>query len=840
MRQLTSSLQKTQEYLETAQNKINQMTRESTTLSDDVRQHKLALNESQLQRTQLNNIIAKMAKEKGDLVREKVSLRVQVGTLEDSLSLLKKKQVQVSQERNRLEQRMKDMEKRLFLDELNKSLEAQLASSSSINRRSSFDLPSKVDDVDGNGENASLQDTVALLKKKELELQSGLEVCRNEYEVQLMEVKETHSSIMSSLRGQHESAYNSWRTEMDTLRSSQWEQLSKMQAMLRERDSMVEAMRQSKELSEVECDKLRRELTSVRNEMEKLRQELAQSDERLFTQSLPHSEETCDEQRLQVKSKPVPDPSLLTEQLESFRDKFQQVQKEITFLKENNRLLQSGREELEAAVTKAEMKSLMLQNSLTSQIENSDQYQRQIKTLGRETDEQKRQQQLRDKETRKQLMELETKLSLLQMQHEELQKEKRRIELRLHDLQKNNTSTEHELLALKADNSSLVSKLKTSEGRYRDMRTEHSQMLEALQQVVECADDTYLHSFDSSSLAVPVSSTMTRPRDTPESLPQLALTPQAALQSLLKLKREIDSLKKKDQQQVEKLEQKKRDIHRSHEEKAVSEARIQTLQSSLASLQTSFDSISRQRNKAEATAKEAKKTVCELQTGRKELQREISNLQQQLQSCRTMKRSMEKQHRELEQKMRKLRIENSSHVEQVSNLKCEVSHLQSSHLVKDRQLVLLEDKHRKSPKQIISSEGTKKSKGEELSAQQELVEKELQTLMQPLSSQLTESQRKVQGLREENTSLQKEVLTLTKEVEQLRQCLRTTTAEKQRLSQSQEKEINRLRKEVERYLQLCSGLKVKLLRYRGQPLMSTPVSSVAAKLTPVKEMQSKE
>ena len=123
---------------------------------------------------------------------------------------------------------------------------------------------------------------------------------------------------------------------------------------------------------------------------------------------------------------------------------------------------------------------------------------------------------------------------------------------------------------------------------------------------------------------------------------------------------------------------------------------------------------------------------------------------------------------------------------------------------------------------------------------QELVENELQTLIQPLSSQLTESQRKVQGLREENASLQKEVLTLTKEVEQLRQCLRTTTAEKQRLSQSQEREINRLRKEVERYLEECSGLKVKLLRYRGQPLMSTPVSGVAAKLTPVKEMQSKE
>ena len=814
MEQLISSLQNTQEHLENAQNEVTQLKRESGTLSDDVNQHKLALNEAHLQRTQLNNIIAQMAKEKGDLVREKVLLGVQVGTLEDALSLLKKKQVQVSQERNRLEQRMKDMEKRLFLDELNKSLETELASSSSVNRRSSFDLSSKPDyqhKRDGNGEeDASLLDTIARLRKKEKELQSELEACRLEYEVQLMQVKETHSSVASSLRGQHESAYSSWRSEMDTLRSSQREQLSKMQAMVGERDSMIETLRQSKELNEVECDKLRKEMTSLQNEMEKL-----------------------------MHKRPMPDPSLLTEQLESCQEKLQQVQKEATFLRENNKQLQNEREELEAAVTKAEMKSVMLQNSLTSQIENSDQYQWQIKNLVRERDAQKRQQQLRDEEIRKQLMELETKLSLLQMEREELQKEKRRIQLRLHDSQKDSASTEREILALKAENSSLLSKLKTSETRYHDMKTNHSHMLEVLQQVLESEDNTCLHSFDSSSLVVPALSITTHPRSTPEGLRQ-AWTPHTALQSLWKLKREIGSLKKKDQQHLEKLEQNKRDIHCSHEEKAVLEARIQTLQSSLASLQTSFDSISRQRNKAEATAKEVKKALCELQAGKEELQQEIRNLQQQLQSCWTIKSSMENKLHKLEQKVKELHVENSSYAQEVSSLKCEMSELQFSHLAKDKQLVLPEDKLQNSPKQNISSESTKKSKDEEVSAQPQPAEDEPQTQMQPLLSQLTESHRKAQSLGEKNAKLQKEILSLNKEVEHLRQCLQTTTVEKQRLSQSQEREIDRLRKEVERLLQESSGLKVQLLKYRGPSLMDTPISSVAAKLTPVKKMQPKE
>lgn len=621
---------------------------------------------------------------------------------------------------------------------------------------------------------------------------------------------------------------------MDMLHSNQREQLSKVEATMGERDSRIETLRKSKELSEVKCEKLKRELTSLQNEMEKLMQGQAQPDGR-FTWHLPSSGQTSDKQRLQAKS---PGSSLLTEELQSCREKLQQLQKEVTLLKEKNKLLQGERKELEAAVTKAEFKSSTLQNSLTSQIENSDHFQQQIKNLLREGDEHKRKQQLRDEERQKQVRELTTKLSVLQMHHDELQKENRRIELMLHDSQRKNTSTEHEILALKAEKSSLESKLKTSQASYHDIRTNYSQMLKVLQQVLE--GDDGLDSYDSSTLVVPVSSIVTHPRSIPERLSldtHLVWAPQRALQSLLKLKGEIHSLRKKDQQQLEKLEQSKRDIHRSHEDKALLEARIQTLQSSLSSLQTSFDSVSRQRNKAEATVKEAKKTILELQTRKEELQQEIRNMQQQLQLCTAVKGSMERKHQELEQQIKEL---NSSYAE-VSSLKSEVSRLQSSHLVKDRQLVQLEEKLQRSTQQMgtgnISSESTQNNKGGELSTQQELVGNEMHTQVQSLASQLTESQRRAESVREENARLQKEILTLSKEVERLRERLQTTTVDKQRLSQSQEKEIERLRREVERHMQKNSSLKVQLLQYSGQSLMDTPVPSVAARLTPVRRMQ---
>jgi len=97
------------------QNERDRLKQEVSALSEALGKSKQALEEVQVQRGKLNDAIAKLAQEKGDLVREKVSLSGKVTQLQESLQVAKERLASLQVAKERLEQKVQELEKRVVL-----------------------------------------------------------------------------------------------------------------------------------------------------------------------------------------------------------------------------------------------------------------------------------------------------------------------------------------------------------------------------------------------------------------------------------------------------------------------------------------------------------------------------------------------------------------------------------------------------------------------------------------------------------------------------------------------------------------------------------------------------
>ena len=799
-------------HLEDELNERDRLTKEASSLTESLGHCKVTLHEAQQHRGTLNATIATIAHEKADLMREKVSLRVQVGTLEDELNALKRKFDLVNLERERLEQKVKDSERRVFLAELNRSVVSREGSTSNV---SSTDLKRSLSTLlpHGNegkqeacerllGEYEPLYDTVAQMKRREMELQEELDKSHLHCETQMKTLRESHTKEIASVKRQQEETRATWKNEMQMLRKKLHEQQQQMQSQLRE--VQLEAARKSKGEHADDRAKWQSDLKALQTEFSSEKERASEADDKLVQLSAEH---LC-----------------LSEQLISCQLQLKDAQNEMESLRESNALLLNSREEISSRMVKLADVNQALEQSLASKTEDLEKCRQQLQEIEAEN-ERLRQSQLQYEEKSRQysrdLVEMETQQSESQRHCEELQREKEDVKSALLIAQKENTSLESQLLAIKTD---MASELETSQLCQSEAEGNYSRVLSVLVQVLEPDTGNPLHGVGGST---PTLKTKRFPDTSPEVL----------CQGIVKLKNERDELRKAVAQNTETLKQCRRDMECMRDEKCAVESQVQTLQSSLASLQASLEMISGQRNTAEVSRKEAQACLDALQTEKGDLEHQTSSLQRQLDSLNTANNALQQKCRELEQRLMEVETLKNTQAEETLQLKNMVSILKSSQLNKDRKLTELEQRFQSTQREMVEKEvdhrGTERSRSvleqrlahfEQSSARQEGTKKELQSRVQYLESQLTEIQEKAQCLRRDVQRLQRENLSLTGDVENLSKCLETTTREKQTLAQSLEMEIERLREEVGRLLHVNSSLKVQLVHNQGShsPLCMDP------------------
>ena len=636
-------------HLEDELNERDRLTNEASSLTESLGHCKVTLHEAQQHRGTLNATVATIAHEKADLMREKVSLRVQVGTLEDELNALKRKFDLVNLERERLEQKVKDSERRVFLAELNRSVVSREGSTSNV---SSTDLKRSLSILlpHGNegkqkvcerllGEYEPLCDTVAQMKRREIELQEELDKSHLHCETQMKTLRASHAKEIASVKRQQEETHATWRNEMQMLRKKLHEQQQQMQSQLRE--VQLEAARKSKGEHADDCAKWQSDLKAMQIELSSEKERASEADEKLVQLSAEHSR--------------------LSEQLMSC---LKDAQNEMESLRESNVLLLNSREEISSRMVKLADVNQALEQSLASTTEDLEKCRQQLQEIEAENErlgqcqlqyEEKSRQYSRD------LVEMETQQSESQRHCEELQREKEDVESALLIAQKENTSLESQLLAIKTD---MASELETSQLCQSEAEGNYSRVLSVLVQVLEPDTGNPLHGVGGST---PTLKTKRFPDTSPEVL----------CQGIVKLKNERDDA----QNEMESLRESNVLLLNSREEISSRMVKLadvnQALEQSLASTTEDLEKCRQQLQEIEAEnerlgqcqlqyeekSRQYSRDLVEMETQQSESQRHCEELQREKEDVESALLIAQKENTSLESQLLAIKTDMASELE---------------------------------------------------------------------------------------------------------------------------------------------------------------------------------
>ena len=787
--QLTSYSEELKAFLEEEQCKRDSLTKETSSLKESLIQYKATLEDIQRQRSTLNAKLATAAQDKADITRDKVSLEVQVGTLEETNEALRKQLRSVGNERDKLDLRVKEAEKRMFLAELNRSVAAREGdsltdSSTSLTSLSELLPPA----MEGRQETCErlieeyrpLCDTLAQMRKREMDLHEELERCHKNYDSQLKSIQEKHAKSITSVRKQHEEIRGTWTNETETLRRNLREQQQLLQSQLRDVQLEV-AMKNKAELAS-EHAKWQRDLNAVHNELRMERNKILEAKQKLKDTTTKH-----------------------TKQLTSYQLQLQEVQREKERLEESNSLLLETRQGLSDTVTRLKDTNRALEQSLASSFADFEKCQQKLK----ESEEELSRFQLETEKTMRQnsgkLTDMQTQLTALQEWNEELQREKKQKESTLLTAQTEQTLLQSQLLAVKTELSSVTAQLEKAQLSQSEVERSYCRLLSCVEQVVEHKQLNPLHSIQDS---------------TPKSL----RPPEAVCEALFKLKNERNTLRETLVQNTDSLEQLRGNLEHAVKEKSEMENRLQELQSSLMSFQTQFVTVSQQHDTTEALNEDLNSKLKVYQNENKELQLLNGRLQRQLDSLKSVEEGLEQTCGHLWERLKEAEHVNESHKEETLQLTNMVSILKSSQINKDRMLAELEGRFQHNQQEMLEREMNLKSaernrivmeqrlaEFEQGSLKHESTKRELQSQVKYLESQLKDIREKSILLRRDSECMQRDNQQLCGDVEQLTESLKTTMREKQTLSESQEREIERLRSEVARQLHEISNLKLHLV-----------------------------
>ena len=762
-------------------------------LSESLAQHRDLLEETKHQRAALNTTVASLAQEKADILRERVTLEVRIESTKDTMESLKRKLGLVTEERDRLQEAVKDSEKRVFLAELNRSVSASrdgsctrdsgtpVCSVSSMKRV----LPSLLPHADDARHEQLLKEyrplceTVSQLREREAELSSQLQELCSQYEARLRTAREHHGRSIDKIKHKHDEVRERWKVETEELRKKLHDTQVKMQAQSME----LQTAKKTVEEREREKAELMKERDTLQKELEAERQRGDEAREHLASVAATHSEK-----------------------VESVQQKLEKMEREReTLLNRQNELL-SNREELRTALEKAKERNCGLEQSLTSTTGELEEHLQKLSRFDAEVERLQQSllecQQEKDMEVRG----IQTQLAESRTHCQRLQREKGGLESALVSTQSKCSSLESELLVIKGQLSSVTTQLDSSHLSQSETEANYRALLAAIEHTIR--EQNPLHTVESTA-----------------GKPRVLESPEAVTESLVRMKNERDTLREGAAQTHESLEQLRASLKSATEEREEAKATVQHLQSSLQALQAKLDQASKKHKDAVVQGKENESRLSALQSANQELKINISSLKNQVESLSLSKETLKEQSALLEERLKEVEKANKARVKEVLKLTNTVTVLKSSQVNRDRAMAELEEKLRATQREAVQGELNLKTaerkrlaleqtvaRFEQQSLKQENTKREMQLHARHLESQLKEIKEKSQSLRHELTISEAERETLRGDVEQLSVSLQSATRGKESLASSQEREIGRLRGEVERQLQENSALKRELVQ----------------------------
>ena len=215
----------------------------------------------QIQRGKLNTTIAKMAQEKGDLIREKVNLGAEVTQLQESLRVSEERLASLKAVKERLEGKVDELEKRLVHAELNQSTleEANLAL-----QQEKHDLVLENDGLSRRKEEecSQMQSEKGLKlqqtpKAREGDLQDSIQETESTGEARVRDLQVAHSLEVASLNEQHREVVVQLRSKIESLTKVQKADLE-VSRLLREKELAVSSLEDEKALLAEQISKLQK------------------------------------------------------------------------------------------------------------------------------------------------------------------------------------------------------------------------------------------------------------------------------------------------------------------------------------------------------------------------------------------------------------------------------------------------------------------------------------------------------------------------------------------------------------------------------------------------------
>lgn len=259
---------------------------------------------------------------------------------------------------------------------------------------------------------------------------------------------------------------------------------------------------------------------------------------------------------------------------------------------------------------------------------------------------------------------------------------------------------------------------------------------------------------------------------------------------------------------------------------------VESLQEKMETLQKKLDHRSHICLVAEEETRSYNKKFESLSIEHNGLKQTASELEIRMKSLKVQNGATEEKCGTLEDELARSVKASKNRADELLKLTHSVTVLESSQLAKEREIAELESRLRSSQRGALENELTLKNSErkialheqklaqyEQQQLREESTKQELHSRVTHLKSQLTEIKERAKNLRQDLVISETERETLRGDLHGLSLCLQMTTKDKEKLSQSQEREIERLREEAGRRLLENSTLKLGIVRSSSSQLL---------------------
>ena len=295
----------------------DRLKQEVASLTEALGKTKQCVAEMQIQRGKLTSTVAKVAQEKGELVREKLSLMTQLAQTEDmcqsskdKVASLEASSAQLQQKNQQLNSALSTVEKnQSSLMEVNESLRHQKDSLTKEHQLYEQQKEEEIQHIVTKKEE-ELQKALIEARQRKMELESLVEQTQKEGARNLSELKSHHQSELRSLINQHqeiiqqlngelEAANRSKQNELERMKMEQetsiskfseekslvYERLARLQKMYDEKceesrhqhhqtSQLIMEQRQQLDTSQIDADRTSHEFKKAEDELKELRKKL--------------------------------------------------------------------------------------------------------------------------------------------------------------------------------------------------------------------------------------------------------------------------------------------------------------------------------------------------------------------------------------------------------------------------------------------------------------------------------------------------------------------------------------------------------------------------------------